>query len=67
MCDESRTSILKGLAAGNVIVVSMAVNDVLDGRLRDLPYFLDIGFCCRPPQADRIGSDDTALVTTNID
>ena len=51
--------VLERLAAGNVIVMMVAVDQVLDRRLRDLPDFIEIGlYRLRPAITDRIGDDD---------
>lgn len=56
--NHSSAGILEHLAAGNVVIVVMAVDQVLDRRFGDLADFFQIGFCrLRAPVADRIGDD----------
>src|SRR5215475_14837934 len=54
---EDRAQILEWLAASDVIEMAVAVDHVFDRRLGDLPDFLDIGLCRRPPQSNWIGGD----------
>ena len=75
---EGRARILERLAAGDVIVVMVAVDHVADRRAGDLPDLVDIGGDrLRPVAADRVGGDDArgrhdehrlmALVAEDVD
>ena len=75
--DEDGAEILERLAARDVVVVAVAVDDVLDRRLGDLADLGDVGRRCRPPLPDRIGGDHAvrrddehrlmALIAENVD
>ena len=66
--DERRAQVLEGLAAGDVVVVVVAVDHVLDGRRRDL---LDLGQVGLGGLGPEVGDGSVAVtpsgVTTNID
>ena len=74
---EGRAGVLERLAAGDVVGMAVAVDDVADRRLRDFPDFGEIGIRCRTVLADRIGGDDSlrrhhehglmALVAEHVD
>jgi hypothetical protein len=60
--DDARTRILERLAAGRVIEVVVAVDQVLDRLVGDLPDFVDVLLAAgRPAVGDRIGRDDAVL------
>ena len=62
MRDDGRAGILERLAARDVVVVVMAVDQVLDRRLGDLLDLVDILLSAgRPAVGDRIGGDDAVL------
>ena len=56
--DDSRASVLEGLAAGDVVEVMVAVDQILDRLARDLLDLVDVGHHrLRAPVADRVGGD----------
>jgi hypothetical protein len=56
--DDRGAGLLEGLAAGDMVVVVMAVDQILDRRLRDLADLREIrGRCLRPQERDRVGGD----------
>src|SRR6476646_9221990 len=58
MRDDGRALILEHFAAGSVVVVMMAIDQILDRSLGDFPDFLQIRFCrLRTAIADRVGDD----------
>ena len=58
MRDEGGAGILERLAAGDVVIVAVAVDHVADRRLGDLADFRDVGrHRLRPALADRVGGD----------
>ena len=60
--DDRRAGILERLAAGDVVVVVVAVDQVLDRLVGDLLDLLDVGLDhFRPAVADRIGGDHAGL------
>ena len=62
MSDDDGARFLERLAAGNVIVMVMAVDQILDRRLGDLADLVDIGLRrLRPAIADRVGRDHAVL------
>src|SRR5581483_967779 len=78
MGDHCSAGILEHLAAGNVVVVMVAVDQVLDRRLRDFADFVEVGLgCLRAAVADRVGDDHACrrdnehglmvLVAENVD
>src|SRR5262249_5579518 len=56
VCHKSRAKVLEWFAAGDVVEMAVAVNNVFDRRLGHGLDRVDIGLH-RPPLADRIGGD----------
>jgi hypothetical protein len=68
MRDDRRTGVLERLTPGDVIEMMVAVNQVTDRLIRDLPDLFDIDlrrFAARV--TDRVGRMTPAGVTMNID
>ena len=60
--DDLRAGVLERLAAGDVVVVVVAVDQVLDRLVGDLLDLLDVGHRrFRPPVGDRVGGDHAVL------
>ncbi|HEY7649713.1 MAG TPA: hypothetical protein VID04_11975, partial [Methylomirabilota bacterium] len=58
MSEDRRPRVLERLAAGDVIVVVVAVDQVPDRCLRDLADLREIGHRrLRPQEGDRVGGD----------
>jgi hypothetical protein len=56
--DDARAGILERLAAGDVVIVMMAVDQIFDRLVGHLPDLVDIGLSAgRAPVGDRIGGD----------
>ena len=60
--DDGGAGVLERLAAGDVVVVMVAVDQVLDRLFRDLLDLVDVGLPARRPAVgDRVGSDHAGL------
>src|SRR3981081_1336007 len=57
MCDEARAKILEGPAAGNMVEMTVTVDDIFDWRLSHLLDRSDVGLR-RASLADRVGGDN---------
>ena len=58
MRDEHRTHVLERLAAGDMVVMMVAVNDVADRRVRDLADLGEVDLAALlVDEADRVGRD----------
>src|SRR6185295_18165713 len=60
--DDGGARVLECLAAGDVVVVVVAVDQVLDRLFRDFLDLVDIGLPTRRPAiGDRVGGNDAGL------
>jgi len=60
--DDPRPGILERLAAGDVVEVVVAVDQIADRLVADLPDLLDVGGRgLRPAVGDRVGGDDAVV------
>ena len=60
--DDGGARVLERLAAGDVVVVVVAVDQVLDRLVGDLLDLVDVGLPAgRPAVGDRVGGDDARL------
>jgi hypothetical protein len=70
VCDYPRAGVLECLAAGNVVVVMMTVDEILDRLARDLLDLVDVGLSARRPAIGngigrdyaRLGDDEHGLM-----